>query len=148
MTLEELINKDVIDAMKAKSELKLQTLRMLKSAIKSHLIDNKLDKASDEDVLRMIVKQIKQRKDSIEEYNKANREDLAKKEQDELDILKVYQPEQMSNDELKPIVEKVLKDNNIETKAQMGQAMKLIMAEVGGKADGKAINQIVASLLA
>jgi len=147
MSLDQEINKDYVAAMKEKDAEKVGTLRMLKAAIKNQVIDNKLDSVSDELVIQIVSKQIKQRNDSVDEYNKANRKDLADKEIVEIKILEVYQPEQMSKEDLEKIVDKVLAENNIQTKPQMGQAMKLIMAEVGGQADGKVINQLVAAKL-
>jgi len=147
MSLEVKLNDDYIAAMKEKNEVKVSTLRMVKSSLKNYAIDKKLEKVSDDDIVNVLSKQIKQRRDSIEEYNKANRDDLAQKEEVELKILEVYMPSQMGKEELEPLVEKILTSNNLTTKAQMGEAMKAVMAELKGKADGKIINQIVASKL-
>ena len=108
MSLAEQIEKDVIVAMKAKDAVKVSTLRMLKSALGNYLIQVKKDKAGDPEVLGIITKQAKQRRESVESFEKAGRKDLADKEKAELAILEAYLPKQMTDDELRAAVQNAI----------------------------------------
>ena len=143
----EKIEEEYKSAMKEKNELKVSTLRMLKSAIQYFQVEKVKKEATDEDILGVISKQIKQRRDSIEEYKKANRQDLASKEERELNILQAYLPAQLSAQELETLVNKVLQTSGLQAKADMGKVMKLVMEETKGRADGKAISSLVSSKL-
>lgn len=140
------IEKDLIEAMKAKNEIKLNTLRMLKSAIKNKEIDKK-QPLNEAEILDMVQKQVKQRKDSIAEFQKANRQDLVQKETAEIGILEQYLPKQLSESELKAIVQKAIQSTGAKSKADMGKIMKEVMPQIAGRADGKQVNQVVAALL-
>ena len=141
------LDEDYKEAMKAKDELRVSTIRMLKSSVKNYLIEKIKTEASDEDVIQVISKQAKQRRDSIEEFKKGNRQDLADKEQKELTILESYLPKQLSAEELGKIVEKVIASSGLTAKADMGKVMKLVMEETKGRADGKAVSSLVAGKL-
>lgn len=143
----EKIDKDYIMAMKEKDEVKVNTLRMIKSAVKNYLIEKIKKEATEEDVLGVIAKQIKQRRDSIEEFKKGNRPDLVQKEERELKILEGFLPAQLSPAELEAVVNKVLQSSGASTKADMGKVMKLVIEETKGRADGKAVSSLVASKL-
>jgi len=138
---------DYKNAMKEKDEIKVSTIRMLKSAVKYFLVEKVKKEASDDDVMGVISKQIKQRRDSIEEYKKANRQDLASKEERELNILAAYLPAQLNPQELENIVNKVISSSGLQSKADMGKIMKLVMEETKGRADGKAVSSLVSSKL-
>ncbi len=140
------IEGDLKEAMKARNELKLSTLRMLKSAIKNKEIDKK-QPLSDNEILDILQKQVKQRRDSIAEFQKAGRQELVDKETAEIVILELYLPKQLSEPELKAIVQKAIQTTGAKSKADMGKLMKEIMPQVTGRADGKQVNQIVSSLL-
>ena len=142
----EKIEIDLKNAMKDKDEVKLGTLRMLKAAVKNKEIDKK-QPLSPNEVLEIIQKQVKQRKDSIADFQKANRQDLIKKESAEIAVLELYLPKQLSEAELKVIVEKAIQTTGAKTKADMGKLMKEVMPQVAGRADGKQVNQIVSQLL-
>ena len=101
MSLMEQVEKDIITAMKAKDAVKVSTLRMMKSALGNYLIQIKKDKADDAEVLAMITKQAKQRRESMESFQKAGRTDLVDKEKVELAILESYLPKQLTEEELK-----------------------------------------------
>ncbi|MBA3652155.1 MAG: GatB/YqeY domain-containing protein [Chthoniobacterales bacterium] len=150
MTLQERIDGDLKDAMRAKDALKLGVLRMLKSAIKYAAIEKSgaegnLDDAETSAVIR---KQVKQRQDSIESFEKGGRAELAAKEKGELAILNAYLPQALPADELAAIVRAAIVETGASSKAQMGLVMKAVQAKVAGRADGRAISQEVQRQLA
>jgi uncharacterized protein YqeY len=123
------------------------TLRLLISAAKYHAIEKKLGELKDADMTEVLRKQAKQRRDSIESFEKGNRADLADKERAELAIIEGYLPKQLSAEELSALVKAALAETGATTKAQTGQVMKAVMAKVAGRADGKEVSRIVSSLL-
>jgi uncharacterized protein len=145
--LNEKIDTDLKASMKSKDMIKLNTLRMLKTAIKNKAIELKKSELADDAILDVLQKQVKQRRDSFEEFKKANRTDLADKEAQEIDIINAYLPTQLSEDELKPIVQKAVESTGATGKSDMGKVMKEVMAQTKGKADGKTISKLVQSLL-
>lgn len=147
MSLESQITEDLKNAMKEKNQLTLDVLRQFKSQVKYYQIEKKLEVLTDEDCFSVMKKMIKQRNDSIQQYTDAKRNDLADKEKLENAILMKYLPAQISPEELKSIVEAVIKENGFSEKKQMGQAIKLTMAKTGGRADGKEIQMMIASIL-
>ena len=147
MSLAEQIEKDVIAAMKAKDPVKVSTLRMLKSAVMNHLIQAKKDKAEDSEVLGIIAKQAKQRRESMDSFEKAGRKDLADKEKAELAILETYLPKQLTDDELRAAVQSAIKASGAASPADMGKLMKVLMPAIQGKADGKRVQEAVKALL-
>ena len=149
MTLEERIDSDLKDAMRAKDASKLGVLRMLKSALKYAAIaksgaEAQLTKAEAAQVVR---KQAKQREDSIESFEKGGRAELAAKEKEELSILNAYLPQAMSSDELAKVVRETIAETGARSKAQMGGVMKALQAKVAGRADGKTLSQEVSRQL-
>ena len=148
MTLEEKIDADMKEAMKARAEIRLSTIRMLRAAIKNLAIEKKAEKLEDKDVMGIIARQIKQHKDSIEGFTKGNRQDLVDKETAELKILELYMPKMMSADELKVIVKSAIAAVGAKGKADMGKVMKAAMEEAKGAADGKMLSQMVSEELA
>jgi hypothetical protein len=146
-SLTEQIEKDVIEAMKAKDRVKVSTLRMLKSALGNYLISTKKDKADDAEILGLITKQAKQRRESIESFEKAGRKDLADKEKAELAILEGYLPKQLSDEELAAEVKKAIEISGAKGPADMGKLMKTLMPAIQGKADGKRVQATVKSIL-
>jgi uncharacterized protein YqeY len=147
MSLAEQIEKDVIVAMKAKDPVKVSTLRMLKSALGNYLIQVKKDKAEDSEVLGIITKQAKQRRESVESFEKAGRKDLADTEKAELAILEAYLPKQMTDDELRAAVQKAIASSDAKSPADMGKLMKVLMPTIQGKADGKRVQEAVKAIL-
>jgi uncharacterized protein YqeY len=145
MTLEQRIDSDLKEAMRAKDAAKLSVLRMLKSALKYSAIekagaDGKLDDTESTQVIR---KQVKQRQDSIESFEKGGRAELAEKEKAELAILGAYLPQAMAPEELARIVRETIGEVGATSKAQMGAVMKALQAKVAGRADGKSLSQEV-----
>jgi uncharacterized protein YqeY len=149
MTLPERVDSDLKDAMRAKDATKLGVLRMLKSAMKYAAIEKAgaAAEVSDAEAVQAIRKQVKQRQDSIESFEKGGRPELAAKEKAELDILNSYLPQQMSGEELSKIVRETIAELNATSKAQMGAVMKALQAKVGGRADGKTLSAEVARQL-
>lgn len=141
------INKDIVDAMKNKDSLKLATLRMLKGAIDLERINKKLDKLSDEDIVVIIGKQIKTRKESILEFEKGNRQDLIDKTNEEIDILNIYMPEMLSEDEISVIVDEAITETNASSVKDMGSVMKIVSPKLKGKADMSLVSMIIKNKL-
>ena len=145
--LEEKINQDYINAMKARDQVKSSTLNFLKSQLKYVLIDKKAAQLSDPDVIVVIKKQIKQRQESIEQYQKGNRQDLADKEIAELAILKSYLPQEMSEAELNKIIQDVIKETQASSIKDMGKVMKAVGEKTAGRADNKVVSELVKKVL-
>jgi uncharacterized protein YqeY len=139
---------DLKAAMLAKDNLRRDTLRMLKAAIEYAKIEQKKEQLADADVLAVIKKQVKQRQDSIDGFEKGGRTDLADKEKAEMAVLKSYLPEELSPAQLEEIVAGVIAELGASTKADMGKVMKAAQAKVAGRADGRAVSQLVGSKLA
>lgn len=146
MSLKDQINTDLKEAMRSKDQQRLDTLRMLKSAIKYNEIDagHELD---DQELLAVVSKEAKQRRDSIAEFEKGHRADLVQKEQAELAILETYLPRQLSADEIRERARAVIADMGLTGPKSLGPVMKRLTAELKGQADGKLISQVVRDLL-
>ena len=141
--LEDKIANDYKQAMRNKEAIKVSTLSFLRSQLKYAMIDKKLDKLPDPDVITVIKKQVKQRQDSIEQYEKGNRQDLADKEKAEWAILKSYLPEEMSPEALKKIIEESIKETQSSGLKDMGKLMQAVMPKVSGQADNKLVSTLV-----
>ena len=146
--MQERIDSDLKDAMRAKDTTKLGVLRMIKSALKYAAIAKSDAEAelSEAEATQVIRKQAKQRRDSIESFEKGGRAELAKKEKEELSILNAYLPQAMSADELAKVVRDTISEVGA-TKAQMGAVMKALQAKVAGRVDGKTLSQEVSRQL-
>ncbi len=133
------------ESMLAKDELKTSVLRMLLSAINYYEIQKGGAgySATEEDVLKVIAAQAKQRRDSIEQFKNAGRQELADKEQKELDLLTEYLPEQMSEEEITKLVKEAISKTGAATMADIGKVMETLMPSVKGKADGNLVSSIV-----
>ena len=138
----EKITKDLLDAMKSKDAFKLSVLRMLKSALKNEEI-NKKSPLTDDEVLAIIKKQVKTRKDSMNEYASYNRMDLADSLQKEIDILNEYLPEELSDEELEKIVKETITKVKAESIKQMGMVIKTISSEYGARCDMAKVSKLV-----
>ena len=149
MTLQERVDADLKEAMRAKDATKLGVLRMLKSGLKYAAIAKSGAEAelSDAEAVQVIRKQAKQRQDSIESFEKGGRPELAKKEKEELSILNGYLPQPMSADEVSKIVRETIAEAGATSRAQMGTVMKALQAKVAGRVDGKALSAEVARQL-
>ncbi len=144
--LKERIDADLKAALKASDRLRVSTLRLIKSAIKNREID-KGAPLTDEETIEVLSSLAKQRKESIEEFNKASRTDLVHKEEEELSVIKAYLPEELSEDELEKIIQDTIKEVGALSLKDMGRVMKTIMPKVKGRADGRVVNQKVRELL-
>jgi uncharacterized protein len=142
MTLQERVDVDLKEAMRAKDPTKLGVLRMLKSALKYAAIakSGAESELSDAEAIQVIRKQAKQRQDSVESFEKGGRAELADKEKEELAILNTYLPQGMSPDELAKVVRETIAELGATSKAQMGAVMKALQAKVAGRADGKTLS--------
>ena len=147
MSLKEKILEDIKNAMKNKEADRLSAVRFLQAAIKNKEIELRPHAISDQDILGVIKKMAKQRKDSISEFEKANRNDLVEKEKFELGILEEYLPKQMSADELAKVVADVIQSLGAKDMKQMGAVVKEVQARTAGTADGKTISDLVKSKL-
>lgn len=146
MGLVEKINNDMKGSMKARDELRLSAIRMLKAALKNSEIE-KGSPPTDDDVVSVVSSMIKQRRDSVEQYEKGGRRDLAEKEEAEIKVLEGYLPAQLSEDEIVGIIKEAVAEAGASSPSEMGKVMKLVMPRVKGKADGKLVNQKVKELL-
>src|SRR4029453_5690579 len=142
MSVQERIDSDLKEAMRAKDTTTLGVLRMLKSALKYAAIEKSGAEAelSDTEAIQVIRKQAKQRQDSIESFEKGGRAELADKEKEELALLNSYLPQAMSSEELEKIVRETIAEVGATSKAQMGAVMKALQAKAGGRADGKTLS--------
>ncbi len=145
MKIQERIDSDLKEAMRARDAMKLGVLRMLKSALKYAAIEKLGAEAelAEAEAAQVIRKQAKQRQDSIESFEKGGRAELAAKEKEELSILQTYLPQGMSADELAKVVRDTIAEVGATSKAQMGAVMKALQEKVAGRADGKTLSQEV-----
>jgi hypothetical protein len=147
MTLKEQIIADMTAAMKAKDAARTSTLRMLKAAITNREKESGAE-ISDEDVLKLLRSQVKQRRDSVEQYQKGGRQDLADKEQAEITIIEAYLPQAASQEEIDQAVAAAITETGASSMKDMGAVMKAAMARLAGKnADGKAVSEAVKAKL-
>jgi len=142
VNLSERVDSELKAAMREKNAVKLGVLRMLKSALSYAMIEKSgaQSELSDADAAQVIRKQVKQRQDSIESFEKGGRPELAAKEKEELSILQSYLPQAMSADEISKVVRETIAEAGASSKAQMGAVMKALQAKVAGRADGKTLS--------
>ncbi len=146
MPLKETLAEDLKESMKSKDKVKKNVITMVRAAIKQREVDERIE-LSDAEIIDIMAKQVKQKKDSIEEFQKGNRLDLVDLTNEEIKILLNYLPPQLSEEELEQIVKDAIEETQAQTKKDLGKLMAVIMPKVKGKADGKQINQIVARYL-
>ena len=142
MALRDQIPEDLKTALREKKSLDLMVLRMLQASIKNREIDNK-GQLGDEEIVQVVSSEIKKRRDSIEEFKKVGRDDAAETEQQEIDVLMKYMPEQLSEDEVSAKVAELVAESGAKSIKDLGVAMKVVMPALKGKADGKIINKYV-----
>lgn len=143
MSLLERLNDDMKQAMKNKEKDKLVVIRMVKAALQNEAIKLGNNELSAEEELTVLSRELKQRKDSLQEFKNADRLDLVEKTQAEIDILVDYMPEQLSEEEVSEIVKQTISEVNATSKADMGKVMGALMPKVKGKADGSLVNKLV-----
>jgi len=142
MSLKDKLMEDLKDAMKNHDEVKKNTVTMIRAAIKQIEVDKKVV-LEDNDIIDIISKEAKKRKDALAEFEKAGREDLIAQTNEELAIIKNYLPEELSEEELTSIIEETIKEVGAETMKDMGRVMQAVKAKTAGRADGRVINEIV-----
>jgi hypothetical protein len=144
MNLREKISLELKNALREKKAIDLSVLRMLQSAIRNKEIEKKKrDGLTDEEVIDVIISEIKKRKEAVNEYVKAQRQDLAEKEKSEIEVLMSYMPKQMEEAEIREEIKKTIQEVGAKTQGDLGKVMKIIMPRLKGKADGTLINKIV-----
>jgi len=151
MNLRNKIEADYKQSIKVKNQDKINTLRLIKSAIKDKDISSRSstnkEGINDAEILTLLISLIKQRKDSIEQFQKANRDDLIKNEQSEINVINIYLPKQKSEEETEDIVNDLIKKNNMETIKDMGKLMGLIKNDYAGEVDMGLVGKIAKSKL-
>jgi uncharacterized protein YqeY len=146
MSLLETLNQDMKTAMKAKDKTTLSVVRMLKSAVMNEQINLGHDLTNDEEVA-VLSRELKQRKDSVAEFDKGGREDLSAQTKAEITVVEKYMPAQLSEDEVKQIVADTVAEVGAQSMADFGKVMGAVMPKLKGQADGKLVNQTVKGLL-
>lgn len=145
--LEKKIASDLKGSIKNKDAMRTSTLRMVIASMQNLAIEKRGKELEDSDILKIILRQLKQHQDSIESFKKGDRADLVEKETSELEILKSYLPEQLSEKEIEGIVKAVVSETDAASSADFGKVMKQSMQELKGRADGKTVSAIVQRLL-
>ena len=146
MSLQERLAYELKNAMKNKDQLRKNVITMIRADIKQIEVDKRVE-LTDEEVIEIISKQAKQRKDSIEEFKKGGREDLVEQAAQEVDVLMEYLPEQLSEEEIETIIKEVIADIGATSMKDMGKIMATAMPKLKGRTDGKVVNQIVRKIL-
>lgn len=144
--VEERVEKEMKEAAKARDVIKLSTLRLVKAAVHNRRIDLQKD-LEDKDVLQVLSSMAKQRKDSIEQYRRGGRTDLVDREEAELAIIKTFLPREMSEQDIRAEVDRVVRELGATGPGDMGAVMKVLMPVVAGKADGRVVSDIVKAVL-
>ena len=147
MSLEERINQDLKEAMKAKDQAALRGIRAIKAAILLEKTSGANHEISDAEEMKIVQKLIKQRKDSLDIYQKQNREDLAQTEREEIEVIKQYLPKQLTREELRAEIKKVIDEIGASSIQDMGKVMGTASKKLAGTADGKTMSGIVRELL-
>lgn len=146
MSLKEKLMEDFKTSMKNKDTLRKNTITMVRASIKQREVDERIE-LTDEDIIDIIAKQVKEKRDVIEDFAKGGREDLVQQTNKEMEILLEYLPEQLSEDEIEKIVKDVIDEVNAKSMKDIGIIMKNVMPKVKGKADGGMVSKIAKRLL-
>ncbi len=146
MSLKERLAADLKAAMKEKNVIHKNTIQMVRAGILQFEKDNKVA-LDDKGVIEIIAKQLKQRKDSLPDYEKSGRDDLIAELKAEMDVLMEYLPKQLTHDELEAIIKQVIADTSAQSMKDMGKVMSAVREQTTGRADGRAINEIAKGLL-
>jgi uncharacterized protein len=142
MSLKERLTSDLKEAMKNREQIRKDVVTMIRSDIKQAEVDKRMA-LGDEEIVDIISRQMKQRKDAIEEFQKGAREDLVEQTRQEIDILLTYLPEQMSEEEIVQVVNEAIEELGANSLKDMGKVMASVISKTKGRADGKIVNQIV-----
>lgn len=147
MQIREKLTADMKEAMKAKDQVRLETIRFLQAAIKNREIELRPDAINQDEVLSVVKKMVKQRKESIEQYQSAGRQDLVDKEKTELKILETYLPTQMTKEQIEKLVAEAITELKATSIKDMGPVMKSVIAKSQGAADNKLVSEVIKSKL-
>ena len=147
MTLQERLGQEIKSAMLAKDAEQLGALRMLKSTIGYIMIEKKAETVSDAEFVSIVQKEVKKRRDSIEQFEKGGRPELASKEKQEITVLEGFLPQQLSGEALEKLIRETISESGATSKKEMGAVIKAVQAKAAGRADGKTISQLVGKLL-
>ena len=140
MSFREIIETELMTAAKKQDKVRLSTMRMVKAALHNKEIDLHRD-LNETEVLQLLSSMVKQRKDSIDQFSRGGREDLVKKEEQELQIIQSFMPQQLSEEALDAEIEKAIQEVNASSAKDMGNVMKVLMPRLTGKADGKTVSE-------
>jgi uncharacterized protein len=147
MSLQERISQEIKAAMLAKDADRLSALRMLKSTLGYAQIERKTENLSDADVVTIVQKEVKKRRDSVEQFEKGGRAELAQKEKQEIAVLETFLPQPLSAEELEQLIRTTIQEMGATSKKDMGPVIKAVTAKAAGRADGKTVSGIVGRLL-
>jgi uncharacterized protein YqeY len=147
MSLQERVSQEIKAAMLAKDADRLSTLRMLKSALGYAQIERKTDSLPDADVVVIVQKEVKKRRDSVEQFEKGGRAELAVKEKQEITVLEAFLPQPLSAEDLEKLVRDTIQELGATSKKDMGPVIKAVQAKAAGRADGKTVSGLVGKLL-
>src|ERR1700759_2731287 len=147
MTLQERLSQEIKSAMLAKDADRLSTLRLLKSALGYVQIERKVESLPDAEVITIVQKEVKKRRDSVDQFEKGGRAELAAKEQQEIAVLETFLPKAMSPEELEQLVRTTIQELGATGKKDMGPVIKAVQAKAAGSADGKTVSGLVGKLL-
>ncbi len=142
MSLEERLVEEMKQAMKSNDKLRLSTIRMIRSSLKNKEIELR-KKLEDEDIVKVIQVMVRKGEESVEQFQAGGRMDLVEKETKEIEILKSFLPQPLSQEEILKIVDETIRETQASSLKDIGKVMKSVMPKMGGKADGKLINQLV-----
>lgn len=142
MSLNDRLMSEMKQAAKAKDKVRLSTIRMIRASIKNKEIEKRKE-LDDKEIVEIISTLVKQRRESIKQFRQGNRDDLAKKEEAELEIVLSFMPKQLSREEIEKKVTEVIQETEAKSVTDMGKVMKVLMADMTGKADGRVVNEIV-----
>jgi len=147
MSLKTTILDDIKTAMKARDSKKLEVLRFVNAQIKNKEIEIRPKEVTDEDVMSVLKKFVKQRNEAMEQFQAANRGDLVAKEKEEAAMIEAYLPEMMAEDQVKAVVAEAVKETGASSMKDMGKVMKVVLEKTGGQADGKLVSTLVKGAL-
>jgi uncharacterized protein YqeY len=142
MSLEERLVEEMKQAMKSSEKLKLSAIRMIRSALKNKEIELR-KKLEDEEIVKVIQAMVRKSEESVEQFQTGGRMDLVEKEKSEIEIMKSFLPQPMSQEEILKIIDQSIQETQASSLKDLGKVMKFVMPKIGGKADGKLINQLV-----
>lgn len=147
MSLNETLTEHMKEAMKTKDKVRLSVIRMIRAALQNEAINKGVKTLSEVDELSVLAREVKQHNDSLEQFKKAGRDDLVKQVEKELEILKAYMPEPLSDEELEDLIKQAIEQTGATDKKDFGKVMGVVMPQVKGKADGARVQKLVQKLL-